>query len=156
MTRWWTPLVLVVLFSLVLVWMGRMGWDGRTGTVSWSELKQLVAQGQIEEVVIGRDSVRALRELDDGRMQALDVPRVPDDESFVPLLEQYGVPYRGEPPNPCGDGSLLLFLPLLLLAELWMFVGRQGADARGVAAFGRSSASLVPEEGTGVTFDDVA
>src|SRR5690606_36530337 len=37
-----------------------------------------------------------------------------------------------------------------------MFVGRQGADARGVAAFGRSSASLVPEEGTGVTFDDVA
>ena len=34
--------------------------------------------------------------------------------------------------------------------------GFRGGDSRGVAAFGRSSAQMAPEEGTGVTFDDVA
>src|SRR5690606_29029798 len=133
-SRWWTPLLLVVIFSVILAWMSNLAWDARGDTVSWSELKTMVAQGEIADVVIAEHTVRAQRTVN-GRVEPVDVVRVQHDETFIPLLEANGVAYRAERPSPCGDGSMLLFFPLLLLAGLWMMMGRQGGDARGVAAF---------------------
>jgi len=81
-----------------------------------------------------------------------------EDESFVPLLDQKGVRYQAAPPQPCNVGTAFSFMlfPMLILLGLWLFMSRQDGGRGGVAAFSRSSARLVPEEGTGVTFDDVA
>ena len=60
--------------------------------------------------------------------------------------------------QPTLDPSLLglltlILVPMLLLTVMWVFLARRDPQGRGVAAFSRSSAKLVPEEGTGVTFD---
>ena len=50
----------------------------------------------------------------------------------------------------------ILMLPLVLMVLFWVFVFNRESGGRGATAFSRSSANVVPEDGTGVTFDDVA
>jgi cell division protease FtsH len=155
----WTPLLGLLLFLGVIVWMTQVVWSSRGAAVSWTELKQAVAEDRIEEVLIDGDVVRARvkgepRGTPGEFMQAV---RVEGDEAFMPLLEAHGVQVRALPRSPCGDGgALLLFLPLLFMLGLGFMLMRRDVGGRGVATFGRSSAKLVPEEGTGVTFEDVA
>src|SRR5262249_57530774 len=47
-------------------------------------------------------------------------------------------------------------LPMALLAGFWLLVLRRMRPGAGIMSFGRSRAKLVAEEGTGVTFADVA
>ena len=82
---------------------------------------------------------------------------VDGDETLVKLLDDNGVKYQAAPPQACNGATLSLFiLPLLLLMGFWFFMSQRDPRGGGVQAFSRSSATMVPEEGTGVTFDDVA
>ncbi|MEZ4235239.1 MAG: ATP-dependent zinc metalloprotease FtsH [Myxococcota bacterium] len=153
--RWWIP-VAGLLFVGLLLWLAQLTWTDRSRGTSWTDLKQLVVENKIEEVTFEGDWVRAKRK-DDQQPNLIQVVRVPTDETFVDLLEAHDVSYRAVQPNPCAQGPLpLLLVPLLLVAVFWAFITRQAGPTRGVAAFGRSSASMAPEEGTGVTFADVA
>jgi len=156
----WPPVLALLVFVAVVAWMAQvaMGTGGRA--ISWSELKQDITDGKVEEVTFDRDYVRAkLSEpAKGGGDNVVQAVRVPGDDSFIPLLEDQGIAYRAVPNSGC-DSSMslsLLFLPMLLLGAVWLFLARRDPTGRGVAAFGRSSARLVPEEGTGVTFEDVA
>lgn len=68
------------------------------------------------------------------------------------------MPYRATASQGCaGNGGLLLLATMTLV--LLLTVGRPavaGGGGAGIAAFGKSGAKLVPEEGTGVSFKDVA
>jgi cell division protease FtsH len=156
--RWWLPLGGLLLVALLLV-VTQVAWTTRT-TTTWSELKDLVERDQIEEVAFdGEWLVKARRKNpSEAQPEVLQVVRVKDDEGFLELLEQKGVPYHAVQPNPCSTGSvsLVMLLPLVVVGLFWLFVSRQSGPTRGVAAFGRSTASMAPEEGTGVTFADVA
>ncbi len=156
--RWWLPLG-GLLFVALLLWVTQVAWTTRTST-TWSELKDLVERDQIAEVAFEGDwLVKAKRKHPtDAEGEYLQVVRVKEDEGFLELLEQKDVPYRGVQPNPCASGGLsaMMLLPMVLLGLFWLFLSRQSGPTRGVAAFGRSSASMAPEEGTGVTFADVA
>jgi cell division protease FtsH len=80
------------------------------------------------------------------------------DPDLVAQLEAAGVPYRGERPNVFGSLLLLWLLPFgaVLLLLVWLYrSGTRGAGSQ-VMGFGKSKARLVAEEGTGVTFADVA
>jgi len=156
--RWMWPMVIMVLFMGVLVWVTGLAWSVPGGSTSWSELKELVAQDQIAEVTFDGELVRARKKGAEGESERVTAVRVPTDETFVPLLEEHGVPYRATQPSQCAEGlgAPLLLLPLLLLMGAYFVLSRQSGPARGVAAFGRSSAQMAPEEGTGVTFEDVA
>jgi len=156
--RWMWPMVIMVLFLMVLLWVTRLAWTVPGGGTSWSELKELVEQDQIAEVTFDGELVRARKKGNEADAERLTAVRVPSDESFVPLLDEHQVPYRASPPSQCADGmsAPLLLVPLLLLMMVYFVLSRQSGPARGVAAFGRSSAQMAPEEGTGVTFDDVA
>jgi cell division protease FtsH len=156
--RWWLPLGALVFVALLL-WVTQVAWTTRTAT-TWSELKDLVEHDQIAEVSFdGEWLVKAKRKNPtEAEGEYVQVVRVKEDEGFLELLEARNVPYRAVQPNPCASGgfSVMMFLPLLLVGLFWLFVSRQSGPTRGVAAFGRSSASMAPEEGTGVTFADVA
>ncbi len=155
----WTPLIVMVAVMLAVAWMAQSAMTVGGRNVAWSELKQLVVEGQVEEVTFDRDTVRArlVPTADAGRASpVVQAVRVPADEGFVTLLEEKGVAYRALPVSDCQGLGLYLLLPLGMLVMLWVFLARRDPAGRGVAAFSRSSARLVPEEGTGVTFTDVA
>ena len=156
--RWLWPAVVMVMFMGVLVWVTSLAWQVPGGGTSWSELKELVEQDQIAEVIFDGDLVRARKKGGDKDAERLTAVAVPSDESFVPLLEEHAVAYRAAPPSQCSEGmsAPLLLVPLLLLMVVYFVLSRQSGPARGVAAFGRSSAQMAPEEGTGVSFEDVA
>ncbi|MDR0787778.1 MAG: ATP-dependent zinc metalloprotease FtsH [Gemmatimonadota bacterium] len=127
--------------------------------ISYSELKQRVAAGQIGEVRIGPTVIEALPR---DTSQAAGAPLVwratpppqPDD-SFLPLLDANGVSYKGLTQGFTTQ-ALIWLLPLGLIFLFWMFILRRMNPTQGVLTVGKSRARIVGEEGTGVTFEDVA
>jgi cell division protease FtsH len=153
--RWWIPIA-GLLFVTLLAWVAQLAWTSHTHGTSWTELKDMVRQDQIEEVTFAGDLVRAKKKGEEAP-NLVQVVRVEGDDEFLQLLEEHKVPYRAEQPNACQQGGWpLLLIPMLMIALFWVLLTRQAGPTRGVAAFGRSSASMAPEEGTGVTFADVA
>ena len=156
-SRWLWPFLALLAFLFLLMWVSRLAFTVPGGGTTWSELKQLVESDQIAEVTFDGEVVRAKKKGSTDKPEVVTAVRVPSDESFVPLLEEHAVAYRATQPSQCQEGMMpLLVLPLLLLVFVYFVLSRQSGQARGVAAFGRSSAQLAPEEGTGVTFADVA
>jgi len=148
-----------------LAWFGgRSALSGRG--LSYSEFKEHLAAGDVLEVTVSETELRGfLRaepatggEEDESPAQlAFTCVRVEDPE-LVEELTEAGVPFRGETPSFLGQYLLIWILPFLLLI---FFLGRmmRGAAQRAsgqMMGFGKSKAKLVAEEGTGVTFADVA
>jgi cell division protease FtsH len=145
-------LVFVVLILLNLLFSG-----AREREVPYSELKARIAAGQVEKAVIGSTSIEATP-VDSIRRrtgQTVWTATRVDDPSLVPLLEQHRVRYEGVTASWM-QRWLVMLLPLALLAGLWIFMFRRMSPTQGVLTVGKSRARIVGEEGTGVTFDDVA
>src|SRR5690606_39351641 len=81
--------------------------------------------------------------------------RVQDDEGLIPLLEERGVSYEGTAEGWLGP-ALAWLLPLGLLVLFWVWMLRRIGPQQGVMTVGKNRARIVGEEGTGVTFADVA
>jgi cell division protease FtsH len=156
-TQKWLPLVGLLGLVAFLGWMA-FSMVPPGGSVTWNRLKADIASGVYDEVLIEDGRVRACTPGEgDLRRTCVTAIRVPGDDSFVKLLDDHGVKYQAAPPQACNGASMSLFLfPMLLLLGFWFFMSQRDAGRGGAAAFSRSSAKLVPEEGTGVTFDDVA
>ena len=154
----WLPIFGLMLLGLFVLFVLQSAWNVGGTMVPWTELKVAVADDQVEIVEFDGNLVRAkLKSGGEQGKEVLQAVRVPGDEGFIALLETHGVAYRATPPNPCSDGALsLLLLPLGAMLVLWLLLARRETGGRGAASFARSSAKLAPEEGTGVTFDDVA
>ncbi|MCB9691336.1 MAG: ATP-dependent zinc metalloprotease FtsH, partial [Alphaproteobacteria bacterium] len=122
------------------------------------EFKEQVAAGRYDEVVLAPEQVKARVKSEGEDREWVHLARI-EDPALLPLLEEHKVAYRAARPNPCQDGmvSMLILIPLGVLLLAWIVMGRNmGQGGRSAAAFGRSGAALAPEEGTGITFEDVA
>ena len=154
--RWWIPFAVLAVVGIVFWVATQISWTPAPEPTSWTELKQLVADGEINTITFEGEMVRAEKKaVEPEKPEVIRVVRV-EDEAFLPLLEEQGVPYRRQV-NPCAQGAVLwLMAPVLMLGLFWVIMSRQSGPTRGMATFGRSSAAMAPEEGTGVTFADVA
>jgi cell division protease FtsH len=126
--------------------------------IPYSDLKARVAAGQVKEVSIGRELIRAMPvdSLTQGGARAVwTAVRVQDDPTLIPLLEAHGVRYEGVTQGWFGS-ALAWLLPLGLLAFFWFWILRRVNPAQGVMTVGKNRARIVGEEGTGVTFSQVA
>ncbi len=152
----------IFYFLVVLGGLLMLNWLlGRSSSrqIPYSELKARIEAGQVERVTIGTQTITAIPI--DSLVQADAAPelwsatRVTEDESLVPLLEERGVEYDGTT-----DGWLVpmlgWLLPIGLLILFWFWMLRRINPAQGVMTVGRNRARIVGEDGTGVTFDDVA
>lgn len=149
------PLAGFLLFLGVGLWLAQMLFAPTQSSMEWSELKASVQRGEVSEVVFRGEQVTVRLQGEEEIWRRSYV--VSSDESFVPLLEEHGVAFRAVPSQGCQGGMYaVLMLPLVLMVIFWVFLFNRDSGGRGAAAFSRSSANLVPEEGTGVTFDDVA
>jgi cell division protease FtsH len=126
--------------------------------IPYSELKRRIEAGQVSHVVIGpeivratvRDSLRARSEAEVWTAHA-----VPSDETLVPLLERSGVEYEGATRSMIGQ-MVGWLLPIAILVVFWIWMLKRMNPAQGVMTVGKNRARIMGEEGTGVTFAQVA
>ncbi|HEX2167683.1 MAG TPA: ATP-dependent metallopeptidase FtsH/Yme1/Tma family protein, partial [Longimicrobiales bacterium] len=133
--------------------------QGTSERVPYSELKARIAAGQIERVVIGPQQMRA--EPNDSLLTA----GAPDvftttvsphgDDELIPLLEATGTQHTF---TSAGIWTQLIgwLLPIALLILFWIWMMRRINPAQSVMTVGKNRARIMGEEGTGVTFGDVA
>ena len=80
-----------------------------------------------------------------------------EDPKLVEELEAAGVKFGGVRPSFLSNLFLSWILPLGAMFLLWSFLFRRiGSAGQAVMRIGKSSAKLVADKETGVTFDDVA
>jgi len=132
---------------------------GRPGTeeIPYSELKARIAAGEVQEARISERVIEAVPtdtiQAETGIQLWRAVPVA--DETLVPLLEQGGIPYEGLVQGWLAQAMVWL-LPLGIILAFWIFILRRMNPTQGVLTVGKSRAQIVGEEGTGVTFADVA
>jgi len=122
----------------------------------YSDFREKVAEGSVQEVQIGQDRISG--KLKNG--STFSTIPVANDTDLTRLLEANGVQYSGEAPE---QQSVLLFillqsLPFLLILGVAFFALRQVQKGGGSGAmgFGKSKAKLLTEKQGRVTFEDVA
>ena len=147
----------VVVFLLIL---GIQFLFGRQGAepLQYSEIKDRIAAGEVQAVRLGVETIEAvpidsIQEADGARTWT--ATRVVPDEGLVPLLEEQRVEYTGVTAGWLTQ-ALGWIIPLAIFAAFWIWMLRRMNPTQGVLTVGKSRARILGEEGTGVSFGDVA
>lgn len=150
---------------------------GHSAEIPHSEIKERIADDEVSEVEISQRRILATptdeardayrEEIGDPAFDVWEVERLADDDRLLSLLDEHDVVVNARNEQGCGDGAMLwlILLPLILLVMFWGVLARRmqsmnspggGGPNSQVMSFGKSRAKVYAEEGTGVTFDDVA
>jgi cell division protease FtsH len=156
--------LLFLLFLTAALWFSTRAGPGAR-VLSYAEFRDKLASGEVTELFVASDEVRGSLILPpDERKEAADEPRLEpfrtirlEDPDLVDELERAAVEYTAVPDSGWGQWLSLWLFPLGMLLLLFFFL-RTGARSGGaqVMGFSKSKARLVPEEGVGVDFRDVA
>jgi cell division protease FtsH len=126
--------------------------------IKYSRFKQLLAQKQVKDLVITRDTIRGILKEGD-KDKPFNTVRI-EDPDLLKAMEAGGVAYEGAiTDNWLKDFLLAWILPLVLLVALWSFVFRRmggGGPGETVMSFGKSKAKIYGESDVKVNFTDVA
>jgi cell division protease FtsH len=171
-------IALYVGLTLLLVWSCQ-GLFGQVAyrSIPYSHFKQHLASGEIERCSVGENRIQgritpglgadggrppeAVPPDTDGGLGALEpfsfqTVRVEDPDLVRELLEA-GVEFDGIQPSIIGPMLLVWLVPLAALAFIWFFMSRRmGAAGGNLMGFGKSTARLIADRETTVTFDDLA
>ena len=130
--------------------------DASGSQITYSDFREKVSEGSVENVTIGSDRITGTFE----NGTAFATTPVQGDSSLTQLLEDNDVEYSGAQPE---QTSMLVYilintLPFLLILGIAFFALRQVQKGGGSGAmgFGKSKAKLLTEKQGRVTFDDVA
>ncbi|HSL21060.1 MAG TPA: ATP-dependent metallopeptidase FtsH/Yme1/Tma family protein, partial [Vicinamibacterales bacterium] len=148
-----------VLAFLLLLALGQAFFftlqSGRT--IQYSEFKNLVRNGRVQEVVVAEDRVRGtLKSAEpDGRRTFVAI-RI-EDPQLLAELDKHGVRYTGEVTSKWLPELLGWIIPVLFLIGIWSFFFRRiGGAEGGVMSFARSRAKVYADDDVKVSFSDVA
>jgi cell division protease FtsH len=163
----WYWLLILAAFLLFQVFQVPGG-----APVAYSEFKQLLYAGKVEEVTVmddtisgtldpaGLDTVLAASTVaqlncSPGQRCAFSTIRI-DDPALVEDLEAAGVRFVGRV-RSVWSTMLVWLVPLMLFFLLWSnLVKRSGIASGGLFDVGKSRARVYAQSKTGITFDDVA
>ncbi|WP_026792628.1 ATP-dependent zinc metalloprotease FtsH [Pleomorphomonas oryzae] len=147
----------IILLLLVALFQLFQGSDTRQpgNDVAFSEFLKNVDQGSVRDVTIVNQTISG--HLQNGSTFQTYAPYNAD---YIGELTKAGVTIVARPPTESISliGTLLNWLPMLILLGLWIFFMRQMQGGAGGKAmgFGKSKAKLLTEAHGRVTFDDVA
>ena len=145
-----------VLFGVLLLVQAVFAILRQGQTLDYSQFKSLLAQGQLVEVKLSRDSVQGTYLEGDGTQKTFSTVRV-EDPSLAEQLDAKKVRYAGEVQSEWLTELLSWIFPLLLVIGLWMFFFRRmGGAEGGIMSFAKSRAKIYAEDDVKVSFADVA
>ena len=152
-----TFLLVVVVLGLILVQTFRPSLQGGVNELAFSHFQELVAAGQIREVVFEGSRIEGL--LASGERFVTQGPPEgsPIYADLAKELDAQGVTYTF---RPSGGRAwfvplLVYMLPVILVVAYFTYMMRR-MQGGGALSFGQSRAKLVTKEFTKVTFKDVA
>jgi cell division protease FtsH len=125
-------------------------------TITYSEFKQRVRDGSVQDIVVAEDRVRGT--VKDGTKDGKPFMAIRiEDPKLLEELEKSGVKYKGEAPNKWLAEVVGWIIPLVFLVALWsFFFRRMGGAEGGVMSFARSRAKIYADDDVKVRFGDVA
>jgi len=149
---------LVIAVVLMSVFQGFTPSASRDQQVDYTRFIQDVRQGQIRDVVVGRDGVINGTKRS-GEAFVTVIPGLHDGDLINDLVKQ-GVNASGELPEETSFLTTIFisWFPMILLIGVWIFFMRQmqGGGGKGAMSFGKSKAKLLSEDQIKTTFVDVA
>ena len=156
----WVKSLLVwggIFLALLLVVSMFGGPRAAAGTqIGYSDFRDKVAEGSVEEVQIAPDKITGKLKND----QAFSTVPVANDTGLTKLLDENGVRYSGAEKQEMSILAYILLqsLPFLLILGVAFFALRQVQKGGGSGAmgFGKSKAKMLTEKQGKVTFADVA
>lgn len=149
---------IAVVVLLVLLVLALVGIDDDTEQVSLSEVVERVNDGEIEELIIDGNEIRAIPvEEDEAELLTYREEGVGISEYGIDISE---VTVTTEDPTDTGqlfNLFLISMLPLLLIVGFFIYMMRQAQGQNNQAmGFGKSKERVYGNEKEKVTFDDVA
>ena len=145
-----------VLFGVLLLVQAIFAVLRQGQTLDYSQFKALLAQGQLVEVKLSRDSVQGTYSEGDGTQKTFSTVRV-EDPKLAEQLDEKKVRYAGEVQSEWLTELLSWIFPLVLVIGLWMFFFRRmGGAEGGIMSFAKSRAKIYAEDDVKVSFADVA
>jgi len=125
-------------------------------TISYSEFKQRVRDGAVQEVVVAEDRVRGIMKDGPKGSHPFVAIRI-EDPKLIEDLEKSSVKFTGEAPNKWLAELVGWIIPIIFLVALWsFFFRRMGGAEGGVMSFARSRAKIYADDDVKVRFGDVA
>ncbi|MBA2302573.1 MAG: ATP-dependent metallopeptidase FtsH/Yme1/Tma family protein [Acidobacteria bacterium] len=148
----------VLGFLLLLAVAQSLFFSAQAGeTIGYSDFKQHVRAGRVQEVTVGPEAVRGVLKPDGGRpARPFNAVRI-EDPKLVEELEGHGVSHRGELASRWMGEALGWVIPVVFFVGLWtFFLRRMGGAEGGVMSFARSKAKVYADDDVKVRFEDVA
>jgi ATP-dependent Zn protease len=126
-------------------------------TISYSEFKDSVRSGRVQEVTVSTETVHGLFKPEgNAKPKPFTAVRI-EDPKLVEELNQYKVPHKGEFASRWVGEILGWIIPIICIVALWSFFFRRlGGAEGGVMSFARSRAKVYAEDDVKVRFADVA
>jgi cell division protease FtsH len=150
----WYGLGLLLLLGVAQMYFMTPG--GRT--ISYSEFKTFVRNGEVAEVTIGDQTLHGTLKGGNANpsAQQFTATRV-EDPKLAEELEARGVKYTGETMSRWLPDLLGWVIPIVFIMALWgLFFRRMGGAEGGVMSFARSRAKIYADDEVKVRFADVA
>src|SRR3954452_15581528 len=147
-----------VLAVFLLLALGQAFYFSMQGgeTISYSEFKQRVRDGAVQEVVVADDRVRGIMKGGPKGSHPFVAVRI-EDPKLIEDLERSSVKFTGEAANKWLAELVGWIIPIIFLVALWsFFIRRMGGAEGGVMSFARSRAKIYADDDVKVRFGDVA
>jgi cell division protease FtsH len=146
-----------VLGFLLLLALAQAYFLAPSGGVAYSDFKRMLREGQIEEVLVGDQTISGtLKQKTSAGQVRFTTARI-EDPKLVEELDAHQVKYKGEIVSRWLPEILGWVIPILLLVGVWsFFFRRMGSAEGGVMSFARSRAKIYAEDDVKVSFGDVA
>ena len=147
-----------VLAVFLLLALGQAFYFSMQGgeTISYSEFKQRVRAGAVQEVVVAEDRIRGIMKDGPKGSHPFVAIRI-EDPKLIEDLERSSVKFTGEAPNKWLAELVGWIIPIIFLVALWsFFFRRMGGAEGGVMSFARSRAKIYADDDVKVRFGDVA
>ncbi len=165
--NFWKIIIAVLIFTLLVSWMGTLFFPSDGGTISYTRFKSQVQNGNVRSVLISGDKITATLEQPVSSAQGLTggqagkvvtyFPPFGDDE-LLGMLDEQGVEVNVRPKSDFSIiGLLINILPFVIL--IWIFYAyyknmrKQGSSIFGV---GQNRAKLYKRSREKTGFDEVA
>jgi cell division protease FtsH len=152
---WLLPIGL--LLSLLLLLLPNQMEQSRVTDLNYApDLKEKIAQGQVQSIEIGSDG-HIEGKLKDGTRFESSYPTNLQDDEFTRLLDDNNVQIKAVGPRTTLASVLLSLLPLIVFVAIFVYLGRSARrQLAGMGGIGRSRAKVFDAERPDTTFADVA
>jgi cell division protease FtsH len=147
-----------VLAVFLLLALGQAFYFSMAGgeTISYSDFKQRVRDGSVQEIVVSEDRVRGTMKGGPKGTHPFVAIRI-EDPKLLEDLEKAGIKVTGEAANKWLAEIVGWIIPIIFLIALWSFFFRRMSGAEGgVMSFARSRAKIYADDDVKVRFADVA